>query len=173
MDSAPKDKTAEHGRQPSASELLASAKLVAEAAQASLGNGRDKIDKVKVAAAAEDLLGAASKYGKVEEKGLGQYIEKAENYLHHYHSGSQPITTTTSTTGSGHTATLLKNKNLPSRLRLMVMMASLDQMGSGELSRWLKDSSRELSCKENANKDDDHVDHARVDYLLSFVPALS
>ncbi|KAJ6322355.1 hypothetical protein OIU77_012256 [Salix suchowensis] len=107
MDSAPKDKTAEHGRQPSASELLASAKLVAEAAQASLGNGRDKIDKVKVAAAAEDLLGAASKYGKVEEKGLGQYMEKAESYLHHYHSGSQPTTTTT---GSGHTAPVEKQE---------------------------------------------------------------
>ncbi|KAJ6318031.1 hypothetical protein OIU76_013554 [Salix suchowensis] len=110
MDSAPKDKTAEHGRQPSASELLASAKLVAEAAQASLGNGRDKIDKVKVAAAAEDLLGAASKYGKVEEKGLGQYMEKAESYLHHYHSGSQPTTTTTTTTGSGHTAPVEKQE---------------------------------------------------------------
>uniref|UniRef100_A0A6N2LTV5 Uncharacterized protein n=1 Tax=Salix viminalis TaxID=40686 RepID=A0A6N2LTV5_SALVM len=89
MDSAPKDKTAEHGRQPSASELLASAKLVAEAAQASLGNGRDKIDKVKVAAAAEDLLGAASKYGKVEEKGLAY----------------------TTTTGSGHTATVEKQES--------------------------------------------------------------
>ncbi|KAF9677119.1 hypothetical protein SADUNF_Sadunf08G0074600 [Salix dunnii] len=110
MDSAPKDKPAEHGRQTSASELLASAKLVAEAAQASLGNGRDKIDKVKVAAAAEDLLGAASKYGKMEEKGLGQYIEKAENYLHHYHSSSQP-TTTPSTTGSGHTAPVEKQES--------------------------------------------------------------
>lgn len=127
MDSAPKDKPAEHDRQPSASELLASAKLVSEAAQASFGNERDKIDKVKVAAAAEDLLEAASKYGKLDqEKGMGQLLEKAETYLHQYHSNTLP-TATPSTTGSGDTAPVdKKESSAPPSTRV-----DDDQSGSG------------------------------------------
>ncbi|CAK7326170.1 unnamed protein product [Dovyalis caffra] len=118
MDSVPKvDKPTEHDRQPTTSELFSSAKVVAGAAQASFGNEKDKVDKVKAAGAAEDLLQAASKYGKLEEKGLGQYVDKAETYLHQYHSNSQPSTTSTtttaapSTTGSGHTAPVDKKES--------------------------------------------------------------
>lgn len=97
----PKAKKEQH-HQPSNSELFSSAKLVAEAAKASLSNESDKVDKGRVASAAEDLLGAASRYGKLEEKSYGKYVDKAENYLHQYHSSH---TTTTTTTGSGHKTT--------------------------------------------------------------------
>ncbi|XWS64205.1 hypothetical protein CRYUN_Cryun06bG0166400 [Craigia yunnanensis] len=82
-----------HGK--SSSELLSSAKLVAEAAKNTLHHESDKVDKGKVAGAVADLLGTASHYGKLDqEKGAGKYVEKAENYLHHYHS-SHSIPTTT------------------------------------------------------------------------------
>ncbi|QCD82577.1 nodulin-related protein 1-like [Vigna unguiculata] len=69
----------------SSSELLASAKLVADAAQSTLRNESDKVDKAKVAGAAGDLLDAAGKYGKLDEqKGVGQYVDKAADYLHGY-----------------------------------------------------------------------------------------
>ncbi|XP_041012442.1 nodulin-related protein 1 [Juglans microcarpa x Juglans regia] len=88
-------------RQPSTSELISSAKLVAEAAKYSLSHETDKVDKGRVAGAAEDLLGAASHYGKLEEKSFGKYVEKAETYLHQYHSSHS----STTSTGSGHSAT--------------------------------------------------------------------
>ncbi|KAE9613208.1 hypothetical protein Lal_00027779 [Lupinus albus] len=73
----------------SSSELLSSAKLVAEAAQAGLRNESDKVDKVKVADAAGDLLEAAEKYAKLDDqKGVGQYVDKAADYLHQYSGGS-------------------------------------------------------------------------------------
>uniref|UniRef100_A0A1D1Z682 Nodulin-related protein 1 n=1 Tax=Anthurium amnicola TaxID=1678845 RepID=A0A1D1Z682_9ARAE len=72
--------------QPDTSELFSSAKLVAEAAQSCFQGGADKIEKGKVAGAAADLLGAASHYGKLEEKGYGEYVEKAETYLQQYGS---------------------------------------------------------------------------------------
>ncbi|KDP41273.1 hypothetical protein JCGZ_15680 [Jatropha curcas] len=90
-----------HQSPPSSSELLSSAKLVAEAAKASLSHETDKVDKGKVAGAAADLLGAASHYAKLEEKSFGKYVEKAETYLHQYHSSHSSTTTTT----SGHSAT--------------------------------------------------------------------
>ncbi|CAJ1939763.1 unnamed protein product [Sphenostylis stenocarpa] len=69
----------------SSSELLASAKLVADAAQSTFRNESDKVDKAKVADAAGDLLDAAAKYGKLDEqKGIGQYLDKAADYLHQY-----------------------------------------------------------------------------------------
>jgi len=38
-----------------------------------------------VADAAGDLLDAAGKYGKLDEqKGIGQYVDKAADYLHQY-----------------------------------------------------------------------------------------
>ncbi|GKV11699.1 hypothetical protein SLEP1_g22927 [Rubroshorea leprosula] len=94
--------------QSSSSELFASAKLVAEAAQATLRHESDKVDRVKVAGAAEDLLGAASHYGKLEEKGLGKYVQKAEDYLHQYHTSqaTPPTVGATSTHhASSHSAT--------------------------------------------------------------------
>ncbi|CAI0463037.1 unnamed protein product [Linum tenue] len=52
----------------------------------------DSIDRAKVAGAAEDLVEAAGKYGKLDEKGYGQYVDKAEEYLRQY-SGSKPADT--------------------------------------------------------------------------------
>ncbi|KAJ9174194.1 hypothetical protein P3X46_017248 [Hevea brasiliensis] len=105
MDSSPGSHSNKPTRphQPSSSELLSSAKLVAEAAKASLSHETDKVDKGRVAGAAADLLGAASHYGKLEEKSFGKYVEKAEDYLHQYHSSHS--TTTTTTTNSSHSAT--------------------------------------------------------------------
>ncbi|KAE8023166.1 hypothetical protein FH972_008902 [Carpinus fangiana] len=88
--------------QPSNSELLASAKLLAEAAQSSMRHETGKVDKGRAAGAAADLLDAASHYGKLEEKSFGKYVEKAETYLHQYHSSHSSTTTTTH--GSGHSA---------------------------------------------------------------------
>ncbi|PWA93975.1 protein involved in response to salt stress [Artemisia annua] len=71
--------------QSSNSDLMASAKLVAEAAQNATSNQSDKIDKPKVAGAAADLLDAAKTYGKFDEtQGVGQYLKKADDYLHEY-----------------------------------------------------------------------------------------
>ncbi|KAJ6891596.1 nodulin-related protein 1-like [Populus alba x Populus x berolinensis] len=127
MDLLPKDKRTGHDRPPTTSELLSSAKLVAGAAQASFGSEGDKIDRAKVAGAAEDLLEAASKYGKLDqEKGMGQLLEKAETYLHQYHSNTLP-TATPSTTGSGHTAPVDKKETAaPPSTRV-----DDDQSGSG------------------------------------------
>ncbi|XVE53157.1 hypothetical protein DITRI_Ditri02bG0181500 [Diplodiscus trichospermus] len=80
----------EKDHKPSSSELLSSAKLVAEAAKSAAGNETDKIDKGKAAGAAADLLDAAQDYGKLDqEKGVGQYVEKAENYLHQYENSNK------------------------------------------------------------------------------------
>ncbi|KAG2707033.1 hypothetical protein I3843_05G117400 [Carya illinoinensis] len=97
-------------RQPSNSELMASAKLVAEAAQSTLSQENDKVDKGRVAGAAEDLLDAASRYGKLEEKSYGNYVEKAETYLHQYHSSHS----STTSTDSGHSATQTADSAPPS-----------------------------------------------------------
>ena len=93
--------------QPSNSELMASAKYLAEAAQSSFSHSSDKLDKARVAAAAGDVLAAASSYGKLEEKSFGKYVEQAETYLHQYgHSSSQSHSTTTHSkphsAGGGH-----------------------------------------------------------------------
>ncbi|EOA38635.1 hypothetical protein CARUB_v10010521mg [Capsella rubella] len=74
-------------RPASNAELMASAKVVAEAAQAAARNESDKLDKGKVAGASADILDAAEKYGKFDEKtGTGQYLDKAEKYLHDFES---------------------------------------------------------------------------------------
>lgn len=73
--------------QRSTSELFSSAKLVGEAAQANLRGEGDKVDKAKAADAAGDLLDAAGQYGKLDDqKGIGQYVDKAADYLHQYQS---------------------------------------------------------------------------------------
>ncbi|XP_056165078.1 nodulin-related protein 1-like [Syzygium oleosum] len=71
---------------PNTSDLMASAKLVAEAAKSTFSHESDKIDRARVAGAASNLLEAASHYGKLEEKSFGKYVEKAEDYLHQYGS---------------------------------------------------------------------------------------
>ena len=78
-----------HNHQPpSNSELFSSAKLVAEEAQSTFGHESDKVDKAKVADAVENLLEASRHYGKLEDKGLGSYVDKAEGYLNKYSSQS-------------------------------------------------------------------------------------
>ncbi|VVA91251.1 unnamed protein product [Arabis nemorensis] len=74
-------------RPASNTELMASAKVVAEAAQAAARNESDKLDKGKVAGASADILDAAEKYGKFNaQSGTGQYLDKAEKYLNDYES---------------------------------------------------------------------------------------
>ncbi|KAI4314103.1 hypothetical protein L6164_027040 [Bauhinia variegata] len=80
------DSHGDRHRAPSNSELFSSAKVIGEAAQSTFSHGTDKIDRAKVARAAGDLLDAASKYGKLDEKGLGKYVDKAGEYLHQYSS---------------------------------------------------------------------------------------
>uniref|UniRef100_A0A7N0TRX8 Nodulin-related protein 1 n=1 Tax=Kalanchoe fedtschenkoi TaxID=63787 RepID=A0A7N0TRX8_KALFE len=78
-------------KQHSTSELFSSAQVVAGAAQATLSNQSDKVDKKEVAGAAGDLLGAAREYGKLEEdKGLGAYVGQAETYLRSYGAPAPP-----------------------------------------------------------------------------------
>ncbi|CAO2830239.1 unnamed protein product [Amaranthus hypochondriacus] len=80
----------------SSSELLTSAKTVAEAAQLAASQQTDKIDKAKVAGAAEDILEAAKSYGKLDENsGIGQYVGKAEGYLHQFSTSSSETETKT------------------------------------------------------------------------------
>ncbi|XP_073050095.1 uncharacterized protein [Primulina eburnea] len=89
-------------QKPSNFDLFNSAKLVAEAAQAQLGNEPEKYDKGKVAAAAADLLGGASDYGKLDEtKGVGKYVDQAEDYLRQYGTSHCTTTATTTTTVAG------------------------------------------------------------------------
>ncbi|PIN02461.1 hypothetical protein CDL12_25024 [Handroanthus impetiginosus] len=77
----------------STSDLFGSAKVVAGAAQAQFRNEPEKYDKAKVAGAGADLLNAASEYGKLDEsKGIGKYVDQAEDYLRKYNT-SQPAAT--------------------------------------------------------------------------------
>ena len=83
---APKT-TGEAHAPKSTSELMESARTVAEAAQFACTQQTDKIDKAKVAGAAEDVLEATKSYGKLDDNsGVGQYVDKAEGYLHKYHA---------------------------------------------------------------------------------------
>ncbi|XP_059648798.1 nodulin-related protein 1-like [Cornus florida] len=90
-----------HQHQPTNAELMSSAKIVADAAKSSLGKDSSEVDKAKVAGATANLLNAANHYGKLDEKGYGKYIDKAEDYLEKYSHTS----TTTTTGGHGHSTT--------------------------------------------------------------------
>ncbi|KAL4639627.1 hypothetical protein ACB092_03G232200 [Castanea dentata] len=95
------DQNQHQHHQPSNAELMASAKVLAEAGQTTISQGADKVDKARVAGAAGDLLEAASSYGKLEQTSYGKYVEKAETYLDQYgnpSSKSQSHSTTTTTT---------------------------------------------------------------------------
>ncbi|XP_048136003.1 nodulin-related protein 1-like [Rhodamnia argentea] len=91
-----------HHQNPSSSDLMASAKLVAEAAKSTFSHESDKIDRARVAGAASDLLDAACHYGKLEEKSFGKYVEKAEDYLRQY--GSSHPSAATAAAGGHHPA---------------------------------------------------------------------
>lgn len=83
----------DHQEKPKNSDLFASAKLVADAAQSQFRHEPEKYDKAKVAGASADLLGAASGYAKLDEtRGVGKYVDQAEDYLRRYSSSSQPAT---------------------------------------------------------------------------------
>lgn len=72
---------------PSKSDLMHSAKVVADAAQAHFRREPEKYDKSELAGATADLMNAASEYGKLDDnKGIGKYVDKAEDYLRHYHT---------------------------------------------------------------------------------------
>ncbi|KAM3706860.1 hypothetical protein ACJW31_03G183300 [Castanea mollissima] len=97
------DQNQNQHHQPSNAELMASAKVLAEAGQTTISQGADKVDKARVAGAAGDLLEAASSYGKLEQTSYGKYVEKAETYLDQYgnpSSKSQSHSTTSTTTDS-------------------------------------------------------------------------
>ncbi|URE18820.1 hypothetical protein MUK42_13311 [Musa troglodytarum] len=85
-DNSGKRSSQSHKAHPKPTQLLSSAKVVADAAKSALRHETDKVDKAKVADAAADILGAASHYAKLEEGKLGKYVGQAENYLHQYHS---------------------------------------------------------------------------------------
>lgn len=71
----------------SKSDLIHSAKVVADAANAHARREPDKYDKAEVAGATADLLNAAAEYGKLDDNtGIGKYVDKAEDLLRHYHS---------------------------------------------------------------------------------------
>ncbi|KAM1082253.1 hypothetical protein ACFX13_021275 [Malus domestica] len=74
---------------PTTSELMSSAKIVAEAAKSSMNKGGDEnIDRARVSEAASNILSGAAHYGKLDEKeGLGSYVGKAEDMLRKYGSG--------------------------------------------------------------------------------------
>ncbi|XP_020213655.1 nodulin-related protein 1 [Cajanus cajan] len=94
----PKKEAREH----SSSELLASAKVVAEAARSGFGKEGEQLEKGKVADAAGDLLDAAGQYGKLDDqKGIGQYVDKAADYLHQYEAKETNTTAETKGEESG------------------------------------------------------------------------
>ncbi|XP_055801265.1 nodulin-related protein 1-like [Solanum dulcamara] len=93
---------------PSKSELMSSAKLVANAAKSKLHHDPKQFEKSELAGAAADLINAASQYGKLEETGIGKFTGKAESYLHKYETSHHSTTagaayTTGHTQTSGHT----------------------------------------------------------------------
>ncbi|CAA0822490.1 nodulin-related protein 1 [Striga hermonthica] len=86
----PNDATAEPDQiKPTKSDLIHSAKVMADVAQAHLRHEPNKYNEAEVANATADLLNSAAEYGKLDEKGIGKYVDKAEGYLRHYHSSGE------------------------------------------------------------------------------------
>ncbi|KAJ3702813.1 hypothetical protein LUZ61_006518 [Rhynchospora tenuis] len=80
----PNTKTEKNESNTSPTELFSSAQILGQTAMSAFHNESDKVDKAKAAGAAEDLLGAASQYGKLDNTSYGKYVDKAEEYLHQY-----------------------------------------------------------------------------------------
>uniref|UniRef100_A0A0D9XIN1 Uncharacterized protein n=1 Tax=Leersia perrieri TaxID=77586 RepID=A0A0D9XIN1_9ORYZ len=79
---------AEEGNKFGSGDLMSSGKVVAEATMSVFQQKSvDGVDKKEVAGAAADLLHSASTYGKLDDKPVGQYIDKAESYLKDFSSG--------------------------------------------------------------------------------------
>uniref|UniRef100_A0A7C9DR47 Uncharacterized protein n=1 Tax=Opuntia streptacantha TaxID=393608 RepID=A0A7C9DR47_OPUST len=69
-------------------DLMTSARNLAASTQAAATQLTDKFDKAKMAESAENALEAAKTKGKLDDKsGVGQYVNKAQDYLHQMHSG--------------------------------------------------------------------------------------
>ncbi|KAL5223933.1 hypothetical protein ABZP36_010572 [Zizania latifolia] len=67
---------------------MSSGKVVADATvEVFQKKSVEGVDKKKVASAAADVLQSASTYGKLDDKPVGQYIDKAEGYLKEFSSG--------------------------------------------------------------------------------------
>lgn len=72
----------------SSGDLMSSGKLVAESAMSAFQEKSvENVDKKKVAGASAEILDSASAYAKLEDKPVGQYMEKAEVYLKQYSAG--------------------------------------------------------------------------------------
>ncbi|KAJ0980204.1 hypothetical protein J5N97_008459 [Dioscorea zingiberensis] len=102
-------------KKSSSSDLFGSAKVLSDAATSAFQHETDKIDKAKVADAGGDVLGAVSDYAKLEKTSVGQYVDKAEDYLHGYGKPSQPPTTATTTTTTTTTATATAAAAVPAK----------------------------------------------------------
>ncbi|XP_057810772.1 nodulin-related protein 2-like [Salvia miltiorrhiza] len=90
-DSAAAAAAGEAHHKPSKSDLMHSAKVVADAAQSHFRAEPEKFDKAEVAGAAADLLDAAADYAKLDDaQGIGMYVDKAEDYLRHYKGSGDP-----------------------------------------------------------------------------------
>ena len=71
-------------------DFMSSGKVVAEAAMSAFQQKSvENVDKEEVAGATAEILHSASTYGKLEDKPVGQYMEKAEVYLKEFSSGGQ------------------------------------------------------------------------------------
>ncbi|KAG0458468.1 hypothetical protein HPP92_023625 [Vanilla planifolia] len=87
--------TKESGEQQSSiSDIFSSAQVFAGAAKSAFSQDGSQVEKAKVAKAGEELLDATSKYGKLEEKGYGSYVEKAEGFLQQFQSSETPVHST-------------------------------------------------------------------------------
>ena len=75
------------GNKPSG-DFMSSGKVVAGAAVSAFQQKSvENVDKKEVAGAAAGILHSASTYGKLEDKPVGQYMEKAEGYLKGFSAG--------------------------------------------------------------------------------------
>ena len=69
-------------------DFMSSGKVVAGAAMSVFQQKSvENVDKKEVAGAAAEILHSASTYGKLDDKPVGQYMEKAEGYLKDFSSG--------------------------------------------------------------------------------------
>eukprot|EP01018_Ginkgo_biloba_P036579 Gb_15065 [translate_table: standard] len=76
---------------PSTGDLMSSAQMLKKAAVSKMPEGPEKkkseeeeVNMGKLAGAGGDLLGAARRYGKLDQGAYGQYIQKAEGFLENY-----------------------------------------------------------------------------------------
>eukprot|EP00249_Psilotum_nudum_P008611 c21401_g1_i1 orf=126-653(+) len=84
---APASAGDEGKEEPKEGDVLSSAQVVFQAVKAKFHAGEgeaQEIDTARVAGALGDLVGAAGHYTKLDESKYGEYVHKAEEYLHSY-----------------------------------------------------------------------------------------